>query len=105
MSQWITDRLPTAEDASWPEKVLVTTEFNLVIDRHWSIVKPGQPWQPIQYPAPYVKPKRWTLTKSRFEGYDNWLVFRDGQLINILAAGLTHEAAQRICDIYNEVMP
>jgi len=105
-SEWITDRLPTEEDAPWPEKVFVTTEFNLVIDRHWSIIKPGQPWQPIQYPAPYVKPKRWTV-----EWYDPnncWHVIDttiDG-VMGYLHLELSHaDAAQRIADIYNEVTP
>jgi hypothetical protein len=103
MSNWITDRLPTEDDA--PEDwVFVMNHGNVVLYLAVS-VELGMPWHPIVPPAPYVKPKRWAFRKSRFECYDNWLVFRDGELIHSLAAGLTHDAAQRICDIYNEEMP
>jgi hypothetical protein len=104
MSEWITDRLPTVEDAVHYCVLLWDQDEGVLI---WSYdgVNEGQPWMPIPTPAPYVKPKRWTFRKSRFEGSDNWLVFRDGELIHTLAAGLTHDAAQRIADVYNEVMP
>ena len=104
MSDWITDRLPTEEDAL--EYTVLLWDGSKAILWSYDGVNEGQPWAPIHnLIAPYVKPKRWTFRKTRFECYDNWLVFRDGQLIHSLAAGLTHEAAQRICDIYNEEMP
>jgi hypothetical protein len=103
MNEWITDRLPTEDDA-FEDWVFVMNRGNVELFLAVSVTL-GLPWQPIVPPAPYVKPKRWTFRKSRFEGSDNWLVFRDGELIHTLAAGLTHDAAQRIADVYNEEMP
>jgi hypothetical protein len=106
MSEWITDRLPTEEDAvNWANMVWVTWEDGTVGTRHWSSVAKGQPWKLLTVPDPYVEPKRWTLRKSQFAGADYWYVLRDDQLIHSLAEGLLDEAAQRICDIYNEEMP
>jgi hypothetical protein len=103
MSEWITDRLPTAEDAI-ADRVIVWGYDRgpmLWMYRHVPI---GEPWMPIRY-APYVKPKRWTLTKVKFSGDDYWYVLRDDLLIHSLAVGLSHDDALRIIDIYNEVMP
>ena len=105
MSEWITDRLPTAEDALTDGSVWAFYRNKVMM---WSYdgILIGTPWQPIHVPAPYVKPKRWTV-----EWYDPnncWHVVDttiDG-VMGYLHLELTHaDAAQRICDIYNEVMP
>jgi hypothetical protein len=66
----------------------------------------GTPWQPINVPAPYVKPKRWT-TQWNVHAH-RWYVVgsRDRYIVASLELENNQaEAAQRICDIYNEVMP
>ncbi len=103
MSEWITDRLPTQEDA-FEDWVFVSEHGNVQMFLAVS-VKLGMPWLPIVPPATYVKPKRWTVNMYQFEGADDWYVFRDGQIFHRLAVGLTYAAAQRICDIYNEELP
>jgi hypothetical protein len=105
MSNWITDRLPTVDDAMADGKVWTMYLGNVVplaADR----IPLGSPWQPIPRPAPYAKPKRWTV-----EWYDPnncWHVIDttiDG-VMGYLHLELTHaDAAQRIADIYNEAMP
>jgi hypothetical protein len=105
MSEWITDRLPTEEDAFEDWVFAMNRHNEAELQLHVSI-QLGAPWQPIHVPAPYVKPKRWTV-----EWYDPnncWHVVDttiDG-VMGYLHLELTHaDAAQRICDIYNEVMP
>ena len=58
MSAWITDRLPTIEDADRYGGVLITRDGK-VLQWDWAEVKLGTPWQPITYPEPYVKPRVW----------------------------------------------
>lgn len=111
---WITDRLPTAEDAV-AYCVLIWDDNGIGI---WSCdaVKEGQPWMPIPKPAPYVKPKRWVLDWSVSE--DCWILkdtkgVYTATLLNMCIEGAhgeidkerTREAAERIADIYNETMP
>jgi hypothetical protein len=64
MAEWITDRLPTAEDADAEGDVRIrrTRDPELFQFAHWSCVVPGQPWwsrnaaarvaQPTPPPAP-----------------------------------------------------
>jgi hypothetical protein len=101
MSEWITDRLPDPDDA--PEDwVFVMNHGNVVLYLAVS-VELGMPWHPIVPPAPYVKPKRWAVKWE--EEWGLWYL-SDAQLFNMsLDRGLTTEAAQRIADLYNEVMP
>jgi|LakMenEpi03Aug12_release.lakeMendotaPanAssembly.Ray.scaffolds.fasta_scaffold159112_5 hypothetical protein len=100
---WITDRLPTAEDAV-AYCVLVWDDDGIGI---WSCdaVKEGQPWMPIPKPESYVTPKRWTVEwHPRDLGWKLW----DWDFPLFILQGLTEddaEAAQRICDIYNETVP
>jgi hypothetical protein len=60
----------------------------------------------MDIPIPYVKPKRWTAEWS----VDLWRLV-DTRLGRTYFVGLAElgrdgeAAAQRICDIYNEVMP
>jgi hypothetical protein len=103
MSEWITDRRPTFDDAytGW---VWVTTEHGVVLRQTWELVF-GRPWQPIVPPAPYVKPKRWTVMGDEIN--DTVALAEFGQW-RFELCGLTaqhYAAAQRIADIYNEVLP
>jgi hypothetical protein len=113
MSEWITDRLPTEDDA--PEDwVFVMNHGNVVLYLAVS-VELGMPWHPIVPPAPYVKPKRWAAVWHG-DTY-NWTVESSGPEGRRVAANLyclssrdNHAAAaQRIADAYNdaynEVMP
>jgi hypothetical protein len=56
-TEWITDRLPTADDTQ-NNCVWLTDEYGDVVMRHYVWVEMGTPWQPIPKPAPYVEPKR-----------------------------------------------
>jgi hypothetical protein len=104
-SEWITDRLPTDDDAVHYCVFLWDDDKGVLVWSH-DAVNSGQPWMPIPKPEPYVKPKRWTV-----EWYDPnncWHVIDttiDG-VMGYLHLELSHaDAAQRIADIYNEVMP
>lgn len=118
-TEWITDRLPREEDGSnWLSRTeqlrfgqVWLSNADGVYTTHWSDVKRGQPWQHIQHPAPYVKPKRWTV--EWFDG--RWEIREHGEFRGslpysqrdgeIVQRNLGDEYAQKIEDIYNEVMP
>jgi len=104
MSEWITDRLPTAEDADQYGNVWVAWDNDHVDYRRYATIEIGQPWQPIPRPAPYVKPKRWTVEYNSDGAY--W-VLTDGKwrLCMLMMDWDKKDAAQRICDIYNEAIP
>jgi predicted FMN-binding regulatory protein PaiB len=109
MSEWITDRRPSWKDDLVSGLVFVSLpEVNRVITKSAVDVVLGEPWQRIPTPAPYVKPKRWTLEWNELRGF--WVLNSnrnkddDSFVIPHLTQDQT-EAAQRICDIYNEVMP
>jgi len=96
---WITDRLPTEEDAF--EDWVFVMEHGDVQLYLASFVRLGMPWQPIVPPAPDVKPKRWTVCKD-----SNGWNLNDGDTTRyFLPTDCSDAAAQRICDIYNEAMP
>jgi hypothetical protein len=99
MSEWITDRLPTREDAHVDLSVWVCIEGGVLL---WSYdgISLGTPWQPIGKPAPYVKPKRWTVKKF----YTKYRV-TDGNVSYYFPDPCTEAQAQRICDTFNEVLP
>jgi hypothetical protein len=103
MSEWITDRLPTAKDAKHNQsKTVLVTCGGEVYETPYNEVENGEPW--MSMPAPYVKPKRWTVKWD--ERRDLWAIF-DGNLRSHLF-GLpveAVEAAQQIEDIYNKVIP
>lgn len=106
MSEWITDRLPTGYEIRYG-KVWVTDNFGYVAMVDYKVVELGTPWQPIPKPEPYVKPKRWTV---RWDNRNkSWQIIKDGNLIAdtlYCLGGQSHRhAAERIADIYNEVMP
>ena len=108
-TEWITDRLPTKEDALSDGSVWI-----MAYDWHargrvilWSYdgVELGTPWQPIQRPTPYVKPKRWTLRWNILGGC--W-VLENNRNEWVVIEYITEdqaESAQQIEDIYNKVMP
>jgi hypothetical protein len=102
MSEWITDRLPDPDDA--PEDwVFVMNHGNVVLYLAVS-VELGMPWHPIVPPAPYVKPKRWTVEWHDLTNC--WRVIDQYAVMGYLHLDSSQAAAaQRICDIYNEAMP
>ena len=104
MSEWITDRLPTAEDAVHYNVLVWNEEHKQVWIWTFDGVDKGQPWQPIPRPAPYVKPERWTV---ELDSIGLWSLRLNGEHYNYMPAsdGWSKEAVQRICDIYNEVLP
>ncbi len=106
MSEWITDRLPTKKDGQDDYGWLWVTIDGEIVHRQWSDIKEGQPWKfSWDKPAPYVKPKRWTVD---FSVYDNTWIMRDNVegWVRLLYIDRCHgDAAQRIADIYNEVKP
>ena len=101
MSEWITDREPTAADTSVDFGWLVWTCYEGLV-KQWSYdaVTLGRPWQPIVPPEPYVKPKRYEV--KWYTG--NWYV-EDRLSGRVNFAIPTREAAERIAAIYEEVMP
>ena len=108
MSEWITDRRPTAEDA--PYGRVWVTQFGVVLLTDWENINDREPWMPIVPPEPYVKPKRWTAVYSA--GYGKWCIYDcqasvyRGLLYALVRNDDEHrQAAERIADIYEEVMP
>ncbi len=102
MSQWITDRLPTVEDADRDGAVLGMRD-GVVIFQIAKCLLLGEPWQPL--PAPYVKPKRWTAHWNKLISRWN-IVGEDGSCVATLRIDVDGiSTAQRIADIYNEVVP
>jgi hypothetical protein len=107
MSEWITDRLPTEEDGNFYCKVWVTYKNGDVGQEHWSDVALSKPWQRIiDKPAPYVKLERWTVQWS----VDKFCLI-DHRQQRYYSVGLGElgrndgDAAQRIANLFNEVMP
>ena len=67
MSAWITDRVPTREDAGYDTggQVWMQDPSGYRFTVHYDNIRTiGTPWQPITYPEPYVKPKVWAVRKS-----------------------------------------
>ena len=105
MSEWITDRLPTAEDAMADGRVFMMSNDGSVVLWPYGLVELGEPWQPVPVPVPYVKPKRWTVSWSQHGNVGTWTLYSHNQSAHTLCGDLPTDAAERICDIYNEVMP
>jgi hypothetical protein len=103
-TEWITDRLPTAEDALTDGSVWTFYDGKVMI---WSYdgVQLGTPWQPIHLPEPYVNPKTWTLRWNILGGC--WLLEnkRNDWVVLSYITEDQDEVAQQIEDIYNEVKP
>ena len=103
-TEWITDRLPTINDCYGTCCcVWVTWGDGEVGPRTWFHVEKKQPWQQFVKPAPYVKPKRWTV--ARIEGSVGFYLLKQGIYWQSLPSTLSREAAERIADIYNEELP
>jgi hypothetical protein len=108
-TEWITDRLPTKSDLVGVEREVwyYCSDQGFAFRCHWSDIKKlGEPWQPIHKPAPYVKPNRcrvrWDANAYRWYIVNNY----DGLIVATLLVDADALAtAQRICDIFNEVMP
>lgn len=108
-NEWITDRLPTEEDAN---NGYVWTSFEDndvdVWPYRWEYIRTGMPWMPIQFPAPYVKPKRYTV--KWLADRQQWAVMEKHYVATVLRKLDTEcdehrEAAERIAAIYEEVVP
>ena len=63
MSEWITDRRPTEEDAG-PGGIVWTTYNGKTSPWSYDGVEKGTPWMPMIVPKPYVKPQVPTLDLS-----------------------------------------
>jgi hypothetical protein len=100
MSEWITDRLPTLEDAVHYSVLLWDEENKQVLIWTFDSFGEGTPWQPIPKPAPYVKPKRWTV-----EEFSTSYRVTDEGISYYFPAPCTKAQVQRICDAFNEVLP
>jgi hypothetical protein len=106
MSEWITDRLPTVSDLVGVEREVwyYCTDQGFASRCHWSdIERVGEPWQPIQVPSPYVKPKRWTVEWDC--DTKHYKIFLNTLYICTLPELICDDIAQRIEDLFNEVMP
>jgi hypothetical protein len=74
-----------------------------VIMRNYQRVLLGDAWQPIQVPALYVKPKRWTVEWCN--NHKHYEIRFKGLYLCIVPELICDEIAQRIEDLFNEVMP
>ncbi len=104
MSEWITDRLPDPDDA-FEDWVFVSEHGNVQMFLAVSVPL-GMPWQPIVPPDPYVKPKRWAV--KWYVELAEWILLDGSGKFSYYLPMLRRnqaEAAQRIADVYNEVMP
>ena len=105
MSDWITDRLPTEEDQD-PHGYVWGCNNEGMVYRTYVENLNGDPWQPIIKPAPYVKPKRWTVEWCY--AFHNWMIVDSATgkcYYSYFLKKYQKDVAQRIADIYNEVMP
>ena len=100
-NKWITDRLPTEDDADDHGYVWVTEKNGNVCHMMWDCVV-EEPWMHFTRPEPYVKPKRYMVTKA-FTG--GWSVFDTTTNRRCCGCIPTSEAAERIAAIYEEVAP
>jgi hypothetical protein len=111
MSAWITERLPTKADGTEWLSLVWLSSVDGSYTAHWSEVKLGQPWQPITKPAPYVKPKRWTVEWNDQLGF--WMLMDMMSRLNtglnwLQLPSLTHQhgkTAEQIEDLFNETLP
>lgn len=103
MSEWITGRLPTAEDGI-ADRVIVWDDDKGPMLWVYNHVSVGQPWMSIHC-KPYVKPKRWTAHWNKLMNRWN-IVGEDGSCVATLRIDVDGiSTAQQIADIYNKVMP
>lgn len=99
-NEWITDRLPTEEDAN--NDYVYDCRGKIVLLNNICV---GELWKPIPRCEPYVKPKRFMVTVV--QGYQvNYSVWENDYDGGVLATRIpTRQAAERIAAIYEEVMP
>jgi hypothetical protein len=102
MSEWITDRKPTEFETS-NGKVWAVNKFGDVAMVNYDVVEIGTPWQVIPKPEPYVEAKRWTV--EWHDRHEEWYLYDGKKEWDRLDRRLTQDAAQRIANIYNEVLP
>ena len=106
MSEWITHRPPTEDDADYEKCVWTMCDGKAVL---WGYaqIREGQPWMPTNRPEPYVKLKRYTVKALRdtileTTWYEVWDNLKER---NVAIQITSREAAERIAAIYEEVMP
>lgn len=106
MSEWITHRPPTEEDAG-PGGIVWTTYNGEVAPWSYDGVEKGTPWMPIVAPEPYVKPKRWRVNYSHTS--ENWYIWNDDkqvvQLYYLKDFYKHYEVAKEIAAIYERTLP
>lgn len=104
MNNWITNRMPTADDAPQQLNWLVwVCHKGRSIMWSYDGVKEGQPWMPITPPDPYVKPKRYVAENVGIGRYWRVRDTKNGELCNIAVAD--EATIRKLEDFLNEVMP
>lgn len=114
MSKWITDRLPTEDDAypfvtdghdelipQFTDLVWISNGGELEL-QSFSDVSTGTPWMPITPPEPYVKPKRYELVwrSTTRQYYIRDTASRDKGFVASRIP--TRDAADRILNIFEK---
>lgn len=101
-NEWITDRLPTREDAVF-FSVWVWSNGELSY-RTYDKVDKGQPWRRITVPEPYEKPIRFWPSQE-FDGTFS-VETRGPNMLRVYRLGLpTFEAAKEVAEVFERVMP
>ena len=103
-TEWITDRLPTEEDADCHGYVWVTDNDGKVWHTMWDSFY-GLAWMHFTRPEPYVRPKGWMAQYD--ESFGCWAVSSLTQVTHLSQLEENNdehrEAAERIAAIYEEV--
>lgn len=105
MSEWITHRRPTYDDAKlgYRHYVWVTGKDGIVLQMAYEIVG-DRPWMPITPPEPYVKQKRYAV-EATTDSKTSFSVKDMKRISNVSYFIPTREAAERIAAIYEEAKP
>lgn len=102
MSDWITDRLPTREDAPNGD-VCIAHDDSITVIQRFDTIELGTPWKPIAKPDWYVMSKRYTVHIKEY-GPTEWFVWDQLRKDSVAQALPTREAAERVAAVYNEVL-
>ena len=106
-NDWITDRLPTEQDAYG--LMVWAMGSGQVVMADIKNIREGMSWMPITPPEPYVKPNRWTAEYNYEFGCWRILDSHDGLYVTQRHLKLNNDehrkAAERIAEIYEEVLP
>lgn len=98
MSEWITDRLPTEEDAN--NAFVYNCRGRMVLLGYIGI---GDAWKPIPKCEPYTEPLRWEIMTPEDQYYVKGpyavYLYIGGKVADQIP---TREAAERIAKIYME---